>query len=98
MVHEGVHDGRHRHHPRRGGTLKMVRPDIVPVCPAANIPERITAGLEGLDTGDSVHISPVSCPLGTRPPITRDFPIASGAAPPAVREEQAAAAAAAAAA
>ena len=83
---------------RRGGILNIVRHEIDLVCSADAIPDRITVDVEGLDIGDSVHITKVALPPGTRPTITRDFTIASVAAPTAVREEQAAAAAAAAAA
>jgi large subunit ribosomal protein L25 len=84
---------------RRGGILNVVRHEIDIVCTVDNIPERIVVNLDGLDIGDSVHISAISLPAGTRPAISeRDFTIASIAAPTAVREEQAAAAAAAAAA
>jgi large subunit ribosomal protein L25 len=49
--------------------------------------------LKGLDIGDSIHISAVTLPEGSRLMITeRDFTIASIAASSAVREEAAAAA------
>jgi len=83
---------------RRGGMLNVVRHEIDLVCPVEGIPDRITISLDGLDIGDSVHISAVALPPGTRPTIARNFTVASIAAPTAVREEQAAAAAAAAAA
>jgi len=83
---------------RRGGMLNVVRHEIDLVCPVEGIPDHITISLDGLDIGDSVHISAVTLPPGTRPTIARNFTVASIAAPTAVREEQAAAAAAAAAA
>ena len=83
---------------RRGGMLNVVRHEIDLVCPVDGIPDRITISLDGLDIGDSVHISSVALPAGTRPVVSRNFTVASIAAPTAVREEQAAAAAAAAAA
>ncbi len=83
---------------KRGGILNIVRHDIELICLADHIPERITIDLEGLEIGDSIHIHTVKLPEGVRPTITRDFTVASIAAPTAVREEQAAAAAAAAAA
>jgi large subunit ribosomal protein L25 len=79
---------------RRGGMLNIVRHEIDLVCPVEAIPERITISLEGLQIGDSVHITAVKLPDGTRPTISRNFTVASIAAPTAVREEQAAAAAA----
>jgi large subunit ribosomal protein L25 len=83
---------------KRGGLLNIVRHDIELICRADHIPERITIDLDGLDIGDSIHIHSVKLPEGVKPTVTRDFTIASIAAPTAVREEQAAAAAAAAAA
>lgn len=83
---------------RRGGILNVVRHEIELVCSVDNIPDRITVDIEGLDIGDTVHISRVTLPQGTKAAISRDFTVASIAAPTAVREEQAAAAAAAAAA
>jgi len=83
---------------RRGGMLNIVRHEIDLVCPVEAIPDVLTIDLAGTDIGDSIHISAVKLPEGTRPTITRNFTVASIAAPTAVREEQAAAAAAAAAA
>ena len=83
---------------RRGGMLNIVRHEIDLVCPVEAIPDHIGISLDGLEIGDSIHISAVQLPAGTRPTIARNFTVASIAAPTAVREEQAAAAAAAAAA
>ena len=80
---------------RRGGILNIVRHGIALVCQVDNIPEQLVVDLDGLDIGDSVHISAVSLPPGSRVTITdRDFTIASIAASSAVREEAAAAASA----
>jgi large subunit ribosomal protein L25 len=86
---------------KRGGVLNIVRHEIEFVCDADNIPPLIEVDLDGLDIGDSVHISMVKLPAGIRPTITeRDFTIASIAAPTAqkIEAQEAAAAAAAAAA
>lgn len=83
---------------RRGGMLNIVRHELELISPVENIPDRITVNLEGLQIGDSVHVSSISLPEGTHPTLTRNFTIASIAAPTAVREEQAAVAEAAAAA
>jgi large subunit ribosomal protein L25 len=73
---------------RRGGILNIVRHGIELNCPVDGIPDHIIVSLEGLDIGDSVHISAVAIPEGCRPTITgRDFTIASIAASSAVREE-----------
>ena len=84
---------------KRGGVLNVVRHEIELRCSVDAIPRSITIDLDGLDIGDSIHISHVTLPEGARPTIERDFTIASVAAPSAVRAEaleaQAAAAAAA---
>ena len=73
---------------RRVGILNIVRHGIELNCPVDGIPDHIIVSLEGLDIGDSVHISAVTIPEGCRPTITgRDFTIASIAASSAVREE-----------
>jgi large subunit ribosomal protein L25 len=78
---------------RRGGILNIVSHGIAVICRVDNIPERLVVDLNGLDIGDSVHISAVDFPPGSRPAITdRAFTIASIAASSAVREEAAAAA------
>jgi large subunit ribosomal protein L25 len=83
---------------KRGGVLNVVRHEIELVCRANAIPPFIEVDLEGLDIGDSVHISTVKLPEGVRPTIARDFTVASIAAPTAQKIEAAEAAAAAAAA
>jgi large subunit ribosomal protein L25 len=78
---------------RRGGILNIVRHGIALICQVDNIPEQLVVDLNGLDIGDSVHISAVTLPPGSRLAITdRDFTIASIAASSAIREEAAAAA------
>ena len=80
---------------RRGGILNIVRHGIELSCPVDNIPDQLVVELNGLEIGDSIHISRVIVPEGCRPTIAeRDFTIASIAASSAVREEAAAAAAA----
>jgi large subunit ribosomal protein L25 len=80
---------------RRGGILNIVRHGIELDCPVDAIPDQLIVELNGLEIGDSIHISRVIVPEGCRPTIAeRDFTIASIAASSAVREEAAAAAAA----
>jgi large subunit ribosomal protein L25 len=80
---------------RRGGILNIVRHGIELDCPVDAIPDQLVVELNGLEIGDSIHISRVIVPEGCRPTIAeRDFTIASVAASSAVREEAAAAAAA----
>jgi large subunit ribosomal protein L25 len=79
---------------RRGGILNVVRHGIEMHCSVDNIPDRVVVDLDGLDIGDSIHMSAVEMPEGARPAIhQRDFTIASIAASSAVKEEAAAAAA-----
>lgn len=67
---------------KRGGVLNIVRHDVELSCPAESIPEFIEADLDGLDIGDSVHISDIDLPEGVEPTIAdRDFTIATIAAP-----------------
>jgi large subunit ribosomal protein L25 len=71
---------------RRGGVLTVVRPEIELRVTAGDIPEKITVDLAGLDINDTVHISMVDLPAGTRPTITdRDFVIANIKAPSGLR-------------
>ena len=78
---------------RRGGILNIVRHGIELSCPVEDIPDQLVVELNGLDIGDSIHISRVMIPQSCHPTITeRDFTIASIAASSAVREEAAAAA------
>src|ERR1700730_9141713 len=44
---------------RRGGILNIVSHGIAVICRVDNIPERLVVDLNGLDIGDSVHISAV---------------------------------------
>ena len=67
---------------KRGAVLNMVRHDLELVCDAALIPDDIKISLKGLDIGDSIHISHVTLPAGSRSAITdRDFTIATLVAP-----------------
>ena len=79
---------------KRGGVLNAVRHELELVCDAAEIPEEVTIDLAGLDIGDSIHISHVTLPEGTKSAITdRDFTIATIVAPSGVKSEAAEAAA-----
>ena len=74
---------------KRGGVLNIVRHDLELVCDAAEIPEQIEIDLAGLDIGDSVHISAVSLPKGSKSAIEdRDFTVATVVAPSAMKSEE----------
>jgi large subunit ribosomal protein L25 len=80
---------------KRGGVLNIVRHTVELYCPATAIPEFLEVSLEGLDIGDSIHISAFKLPEGVTPVITdRDFTVATIAAPSALRSEDNAEAAA----
>lgn len=66
---------------RKGGVLTMVRPEVELVVTAGEIPEKITASVAGMDIGDTLTISSVELPKGTRAVIERDFVIANIQAP-----------------
>jgi large subunit ribosomal protein L25 len=80
---------------KRGGVLNIVQHELELVCDAAHIPEEIHIPLDGLEIGDSIHISEVKLPEGTKVAIDdRDFTVATIVAPSAMKqtEEEAAAA------
>jgi len=67
---------------KRGAVLNIVRHDLELVCDAALIPDDIEISLKGLEIGDSIHISHVALPAGSKSAITdRDFTIATLVAP-----------------
>lgn len=71
---------------KRGGVLNVVRHEVELAVNPEAIPEFLEVDLEGLDIGDSVHISAVKLPDGVKPTITdRDFTVATIAAPSSVR-------------
>ena len=78
---------------RRGGILNIVRHGVEVSCDVEGIPARLVVDLDGLNIGDSIHISAVTLPEGVRVTTTeRDFTIATIGASSAVREEAAQAA------
>ena len=74
---------------KRGGVLNVVQHEIELVCDAAHIPDELHIALDGLDIGDSIHISHVKLPEGATPAITdRDFTVATIVAPSAMKSEE----------
>lgn len=71
---------------KRGGVLNVVRHELELTCPADDIPGEIVIELDGLEVGDSIHISQVKLPEGVVSAIDdRDFTIAGVVAPSALK-------------
>ncbi|MFM9827644.1 MAG: 50S ribosomal protein L25/general stress protein Ctc [Sphingomonas sp.] len=71
---------------KRGGVLNIVRHELELVCDAASIPDDVEVSLAGFNVGDSIHISNVTLPAGTKSAIDdRDFTIATIVAPSALK-------------
>ena len=74
---------------KRGGVLNIVRHDLELICDASEIPEQINISLKGLEIGDSIHISNIDLPKGSKSAIEdRDFTIATVVAPSAMKSEE----------
>ena len=74
---------------KRGGVLNVVVHELEIVCDAAHIPNEIHVPLDGLEIGDSVHISQVKLPDGVVPANTdEDFTVATIVAPSAMKAEE----------
>jgi large subunit ribosomal protein L25 len=74
---------------KRGGVLNVVRHEIECYCGADAIPEHISASIAGMDIGSSLHISAIALPPGVKPVITtRDFTVATVAAPTLLTEAE----------
>lgn len=67
---------------KRGGVLNIVRREIELLCAPLNIPHELTFNLDGMEIGDSIHISAIELPDGVTPTVSdRDFTVATVAAP-----------------
>ncbi len=65
-----------------GGVLNVVRSQVELACPATAIPEKIVVDLDGLNVGDTIHISSIDLPENCIPTISdRDFTVATIASP-----------------
>ena len=74
---------------KRGGVLNVVVHELEIVCDAASIPAEIHVPLDGLEIGDSVHISAVKLPSGVTPANQdEDFTVATIVAPSAMKAEE----------
>ncbi|SHG92533.1 50S ribosomal protein L25/general stress protein Ctc [Marivita hallyeonensis] len=70
---------------KKGGVLNAVRPEVELIVTAGDIPEKLTVDLTGLEIGDTVTISDITLPEGSKPTIDRDFVIANISAPSGLR-------------
>jgi large subunit ribosomal protein L25 len=66
---------------KKGGVMTIVRPEVELIVTAGDIPEKITIDVSGAQIGDTITISQVTLPEGTKPTIDRDFVIANIQAP-----------------
>jgi large subunit ribosomal protein L25 len=74
---------------KRGGVLTVVRPEVELVVTAGDIPSQLVVDLTGTEINDTIHISNIALPEGTRPTITdRDFVIANIQAPSGLRSSE----------
>src|SRR6478672_4512684 len=74
---------------KRGGVLNVVVHELEIVCDAASIPAEIHVPLDGLEIGDSIHISNVKLPNGVLPANQdEDFTVATIVAPSAMKSEE----------
>ena len=74
---------------KRGGVLNVVVHELEIVCDAAHIPAEIHIALDGLEIGDSIHISQVNLPDGVEPANKdEDFTVATIVAPSAMKAEE----------
>lgn len=73
---------------KRGGVLNVVAHELELTCDAAEIPDRITIDLAGLEVGDTIHISGVTLPAGASVSLTSGDTIATIVAPSALKSSE----------
>ena len=74
---------------KQGGVLNVVRREIELITLVSKIPESLEANLDGLEIGDSIHISSINLQEGVKPTISdRDFTIATIAPPTVMKVEE----------
>ena len=74
---------------KQGGVLNVVRREIELITLVSKIPESLEANLDGLEIGDSIHISSINLDEGVKPVISdRDFTIATIAPPTVMKVEE----------
>ena len=74
---------------KQGGVINIVRREIDLISPVESIPEFLEANLDGLQIGDSIHISSINLASDVKPLIKdRDFTIATIAPPTVINVEE----------
>jgi len=74
---------------KQGGVINIVRHEVELKTPVSKIPEFLEANLDGLEIGDSIHISSINLEDGVTPTIKdRDFTIATIAPPTVMKVEE----------
>ena len=74
---------------KQGGVINIVRHEVELKTPVSKIPEFLEANLDGLEIGDSIHISSVNLEDDVNPTIKdRDFTIATIAPPTVMKVEE----------
>ena len=74
---------------KRGGVLNIVRRKVELKCPTENIPTELIVDLENKDIGESFKISSIKLPERVTPTIqSRDFVVATLAAPTIIKEPE----------
>jgi len=74
---------------KKGGTLVVVRSEVELKVTAGDIPSHLEVDLSKFEVGDTINISDITLPEGTRAMITdRDFVIANLAAPSSLKSAE----------
>ncbi len=74
---------------KQGGVVNIVRREVELITLVSKIPESLEANLDGLEIGDSIHISSINLQEGVKPVISdRDFTIATIAPPTVMKVEE----------
>ncbi len=74
---------------KRSGILNIVRHELPLTCKATDIPEYVEIDLMPFNIGDTIKLSDITLPEGTKSAIDRDLTIATIAAPKTAAQEEA---------
>jgi large subunit ribosomal protein L25 len=73
---------------KRGGVLNVVVHDLGLIVDSADIPDEISISLEGLEVGDSIHLSNITLPKGAKAADHGDITLATIVAPSALKSSE----------